>query len=121
MDRVPHFTARTLTGDPVSYASLWQHRQLVLVTLPSGRGEGERYAREVREAFADATDDIALVLTRDEVPGIPAPGAVIADRWGEIIHAVRADSVERLPPAQELRDWAEHVRQRCPECEGEWR
>ena len=31
-------------------------------------------------------DQNACVVTRDTVPGLPAPAALVADRWGEIVY-----------------------------------
>lgn len=122
MTEVPHFTITDITGETVDYSRIWQHRQLVLVVLPrSASTDAADYAMRLREALADSSPHTAVVITNDDITGIAAPAVVIADRWGEIIHSVRTERVADLPGADELRDWIEHVRMRCPECEGEWR
>jgi hypothetical protein len=117
-DQVPHFDVNTLAGDVFSYSTIWQRKNLVLVSLDADIEDDypstlTARARDFEERHA------ACVLTRDRVPGLPAPGAVVADRWGEIVHVFAAASGGELPPASELLDWLEHVEQRCPECEGE--
>jgi hypothetical protein len=46
--------------------------------------------------------DTACVITRDEVPGAPRPGVVIADRRREIHLVQDARPVEELPSVVEL-------------------
>jgi hypothetical protein len=122
-DRVPHFTVATLDGGRASYSDLWQRENLLLVLLPdrpSGRESacvGDLRARDAEWASFDA----ACVLTRDDVPGAPRPGVVIADRWGEIHLVQGARLVEQLPPAEELVEWLRYIAHKCPECEGEAR
>jgi hypothetical protein len=53
------------------------------------------------------------------VPGVQAPGALIADRWGEIIHITAVAESAQSPAAEDLLGWLEYVQNRCPECEGE--
>jgi len=61
------------------------------------------------------------VITRDRVPGVPCPSAVVADRWGEVVYVATASDVADLPSAQELVDWVTYLQTQCPECEGEAR
>ena len=117
-DQVPRFEVRNLQGDPFSYATIWQRENLVLVTLP------EDVELSDPSGFASLTRDFAeretvLVITRDRIAGLPTPGAVVADRWGEIVHVAAAPDVNGLPAASELIEWIDYVRIRCPECEGE--
>ena len=60
-------------------------------------------------------------MTRDTVPGLPAPAALVADRWGEIAYVATAPTLDGLPAPSTLFDWLDYVVQRCPECEGEAR
>ena len=120
-DPVPHFVVTDLDGRTVTYTTIWQHAHLVLVSLGNAGTPDERlheYVREIREL---AADDLACVLTRDAVPGLPSPGALVADRWGEIVHVAPAAEVRSLPSAEHLADWIAYLRIRCPECEGETR
>jgi hypothetical protein len=59
------------------------------------------------------------VVTRDTVMGVRTPSVVIADRWGEVLHITEPSSSAGLPPPDELIEWIDYIRQRCPECEGE--
>jgi hypothetical protein len=118
-EQVPHFEVNTLAGDVFSYSTIWQRMNLVLVTLPGAGGEGD-YPSTLAARGRDFDEhNAACVMTRDRVPGVPTPGAVVADRWGEIVQVFAATHAGDLPPASELLDWLEYVEQRCPECEGE--
>jgi hypothetical protein len=58
-DLVPHFTVKTLRGDELSYATIWQRRNLVLVALPVTDSEASRrYASELiaRRAELEAAE-----------------------------------------------------------------
>jgi hypothetical protein len=65
--------------------------------------------------------DAECVMTRDVIVGLNTPSAVIADRWGEIVHIAESSTSAGLPAPQEIIDWLEYLGQRCPECEGEAR
>ena len=120
-DAVPHFQVRAVDGRLTRYVSIWQHRNLALVVLPETAGEGE-YADALTARAADFESlNTALVVTRDHLPGIPAPAAIVADKWGEIVHVVAAERVADLPSAEDLLAWLDYVEMRCPECEGEAR
>jgi len=118
---VPHFEVTDVHGVPVTYGSLWQRRNLVLVTLPAGESEA---ATQYVIALTSRTEeldrhDAECVVTRDAVDGLPPPGALVADRWGEIVLVATAPDTAALPPAEELLDWLQYLQSRCPECEGE--
>jgi hypothetical protein len=118
-DQVPHFEVRTLEGDVFSYSTIWQHKNLVLVTLREATGDGS-YPSDLNarhEAFHDL--ESACVMTRDRVAGVPAPAALVADRWGEVVYIAAAAHVGELPAPSELLEWLDYVERRCPECEGE--
>ena len=115
-DQVPHFTVTTVDGQAFSYSAIWQSQNLVLLVLPSSA----HHARETFEELRSIeTSDTRCVVTTDAVTGLDAPAALVADKWGEIAHIVQAP--DTLPTRDDLAEWVEHVRQRCPECEGEAR
>jgi hypothetical protein len=120
-DAVPHFVVRGYDGSVVHYSSIWQHRNLVLVTLP-GTDDADRYVTALT-ARAPAFDEqeSTCVLTQEPIRGLPAPGLLVADRWGEIVHIVTAQTVAGLPSLDQLLQWLEAIEYRCPECEGEAR
>jgi hypothetical protein len=120
-DSVPHFDLRTLDGEELSYSTIWQRRNLVLITLPASDSEPARtYASELTSRRPEFRRyDADCVITRDNIPGIPTPGALIADRWGEIACIAATKDVAELPPVQELLEWASYVQLQCPECQGE--
>ena len=119
-DQLPHFTVTALDRQPVNYSTIWQRKILVLVSLPP---EGSMPLVDVSEFVAEmrgaSQPDTECVITRDRVDGVPCPGAVVADRWGEVVHVASSAHPGELPDAQDLIEWVEHVRNRCPECEGE--
>jgi hypothetical protein len=121
-DRVPHFQVTTTAGEVFDYSSIWQHRNLVLVVLPENAPAAASAALEeaIHSAAFDRNQN-AWVITRGTVPGLQAPAALVADRWGEIVYAAGALTLDELPPPSSLFEWLDYVEQRCPECEGEAR
>lgn len=120
-DPVPHFSVTTVHGQPARYSTIWQHRNLVLITLPAADSETARaYVTGLEQALpALAELDTACVITREMISGAPSPGAIVADRWGEVVYAAGGAEVADLPPVSELVEWAAWLQHRCPECEGE--
>ena len=118
---IPHFDVTNLQGQPVAYSAIWQHRNLVLIALPASDADGtsDYVSQLTTHGLLSTGDDTAWVMTRDPVPGVAAPGVVVADRWGEIVHIASGATASDLPPAHELVEWVEYMRHRCPECEGE--
>ena len=121
-DLLPHFTATDLYGGRIDYSSIWQRKNLVLVMLPDAGSSSRSYAEQLMALARDAKkDDTAWLVTRDRIAGMPNPGAVIADRWGELVHITEAPDVAHLPAPDDLVEWVTYVQHRCPECEGETR
>lgn len=120
-DLIPHFEVTTLDGDRINYATVWQRRNLVLVTLPTADSDASRkYVSELSDRISQfRAQNTTCVMTREPVPGVPHPGALVADKWGEVMFVRAASEVADLPPAEELSDWIKYVETRCPECEGE--
>jgi hypothetical protein len=80
-DQVPHFEVRTSGGELFRYASIWQHKNLLLVALPGDAPAGARDTLEQAtpgDAFQQR--ESVCVVTRDGVPGLHAPAALVADR-----------------------------------------
>ena len=119
-DLIPHFEVTTVGGERIAYATMWQRRNLVLVTLSDPDSDASRnYVSELcNRIWQFRAQNTELVMTPEQVPGIPHPGAVVADKWGEIID-VRAAAAAGLPSAEDLLEWINYVETRCPECEGE--
>ena len=117
-DALPFFDVVTVDGTRVAYEQFWQQRNVVLVSLSS---EATVYERQLvtaligRRAEFDALEAVCVVM-RDAVAGVPQPGVVIADRWGEVQSVASG-----LPEPQDLLDTLEYLQQKCPECEGESR
>ena len=120
-DSVPHFEVKTLQGGLISYSTIWQRRNLVVVALPaSGSGFEERYVAQLTAKLPEFRAAKAeCVITRDPVPGIHIAGVIVADQWGEIAHVASASRADDLPSVEELLEWLEYLERRCPECEGE--
>lgn len=121
-DRVPHFEVRDLNVQLISYATIWQRRNLLLLVLPETDSDLiGRYVAGLTSIAETAGARTTGVITRDTVAGLPAAAALVADQWGEIVF-VRADvGVAELPSPGELTDWISYVEMKCPECEGETR
>jgi hypothetical protein len=120
-DQIPHFVVTDIDGRTVAYAAISQHAHLLLVSLGNAAAPDDRLLGYVDEIRALAAGDLACVVTRDAVPGLPSPGAIVADRWGEIVHVASAADVWSLPSAVDLAEWVAYIRIQCPECEGEAR
>jgi peroxiredoxin len=122
-DSIPHFDVKTNEDRRISYRTIWQRRNLVLISLPDRTCAGcEAYIAHLTvqiAAFAGLNSE--CVITRSRVPGIPSPSVIVADKWGEIVYVATASDVADLPAAQELVDWVNYLQTQCPECEGEAR
>ncbi len=112
-DAVPHFTVSTLSGTTVRYTDIWQRRFLVLLSLPYQDESTRAYAARVERLCAGADVPTACVSTTDVIPDIPQPGAVVADRFGEIAFIGGAASVEALPSAEALMEWLGYIAIKC--------
>ena len=119
---VPHFAVTTVGGKPVRYVDVWQHQRVVLVLLPATPSEEEaEYMARLREHEEGlATHTAAIIITRDEIEGLPPPGVVIADQWGEIVFTATGE-FRVLPDGTAIAEWLRYLDHRCPECEGEAR
>ena len=120
-ESMPHFEVTRIDGTPVRYDSIWQRRNLLLVVLPNGEKDGsEEYVARLTDRSGDiSAQDAEWVITRDSIPDVPAPGVVIADRWGEVQFVAGSARVAGLPSPDDLLDWLAYVQVKCPECEGE--
>lgn len=121
---LPHFEVADVAGTYVEYRAIWQRANILLVCLAGADAWPAEQYRAAIEQHRDAVaaTDTRLLVTRDAIPGLPAPSVVIGDRWGEVHHLATADSsLVALPPPAELLEWLHYVQMRCPECEGEWR
>jgi hypothetical protein len=118
-DQIPHFSVRDSTGATIDYGVIWQRKHLVLVSLPpdghadTETGPARAYAERLGTACADLSHaGIVYVVTHDPVPGVPSPGAVVADRWGEVVFVSPAG--QSAPPSpNDLAEWARMTAMRC--------
>ena len=124
-DGMPHFEVTTIDGQRVRYGDLWQHCNLVFVSVDSTDDPYGRALTQHAGDFADA--ETALVVSTEPITGVPTPGVVVADQWGEIAYVFDAhhpDEARRfdrrgttpMPSGRELLDWIHFVRMKCPEC-----
>ena len=95
----------------------------MLVVLPAEESEAARtYISQIAARKSEFTArDAECVVTTDRVPGVEGPTVVVADKWGEIVHAAATSHVDELTSPQELVDWVDYLDSQCPECEGEAR
>jgi peroxiredoxin len=121
-DAVPHFEVRTAEGAPFSYSSIWQRKNLLLVTLPTLDSDSTAYMSNLIARLRDLTDqDLECVVTRELIPGVGGSAVVVADRWGEVVYSVAKSDVANLPAPPKLVEWVTYLNNECPECEGEAR
>lgn len=122
-DLVPHFTVTSFSGESFDYSDIWQRKNLVLVSLPQTESAAiTRFVDQLTARMSDLTgDDSACVITQTSVSGVPSPGIVVADRWGEIHHLAGGKTVDDLPGPDDVIEWLRYVQRQCPECEGEAR
>ena len=118
---VPHVDLITAAGDRVRYADLWQRRALLLITVrdPADAGAFEEALGD-RDGEIDALGAKAVV-SATTLEGLPHPGILVADRWGEICHVSPRPESCTTTFVDELMSWLQFVQARCPECEGEAR
>ena len=92
-DQVPHFAVATAEGEVIRYSTLWQTRNLVLVTVPPGAHE--RYVSALHDHAEQFLDlETACIVTATRIAGVPTPGVIVADRWGEIVHIAASATVD---------------------------
>ena len=122
-DLLPMFTVtNAVDGALVRYHDVWQRKNLLLVMAPENDPTAAGYSTALVEASATvAVENTTLVVTSDTIPGIPSPGVVVADRWGEIYYVKGAGRTADLPTPHELTEWLRYVENECPECQGEAR
>jgi hypothetical protein len=120
---MPMFTARSSAdGTLVRYDDIWQRKNLLLVSLPEDDPAAAEYAASFGLLEPElAAYDAVLLVTMTRIEGVPSPGVVVADRWGEVYYVQEADRVPALPSPHVLADWLRFVRNECPECQGETR
>ena len=120
-DTVPDFDVRAVDGSQARYDTLWQRRNLLLVALPDVTSEtNAAYLAALSARMPELTaHETACIISSDPIPGVPSPGVLIADRWGEIHHVADGASTADLPDAVALIEWLRYVQYQCPECQGE--
>ena len=117
---VPQFDVTALDGRHMRYDEIWQRRNLILVIVkPQEREAATRYASQL-EARLDEIEheDTTVVVTTDPISGLSAPVALVADRWGEILHLETASTGQDspIPDIEELSSWVHFAEIQCPEC-----
>src|SRR5688500_4006353 len=82
-DAVPHFVLQAHDGTVVDYvATIWQRRSLVFVAVTSTKRD-EPYVDELAHRTGSFNEhESSVVITQDRIRGLPAPGLLVADRWG---------------------------------------
>ena len=122
-DLLPMFSVTSRNGGTrIDYHDVWQKKNLVLVTVPEDDATAEAYAMSLVALEPDmAYQDARVIVTATRIEGIPSPGVVVADRWGEVYYVQAANRAAELPGSDELMEWVRYVRNECPECQGETR
>ena len=122
-DLLPMFSViNAVDGALVRYQDVWQRRNLLLVIAPENDPTAAGYTKAFLEAAPTLpANDTTVVVTSSTIPGIPSPGVVVADRWGEIYYVKSAGRAADLPTPDDLAEWLRYVQNECPECQGEAR
>jgi hypothetical protein len=121
-DLMPMFSASSADGTVIRYSDIWQRKNLLLVSLVNDDATAAAYVKSLSVLEPNlAAHDTALIVTMTRIEGIPAPGIVVSDRWGEIYYVQAADRASGLLAPDELMEWLRYVRNECPECQGETR
>jgi len=119
-DQLPMFTASIGDGTLVDYEDIWQRKNLLLVSLPIDDPTAAAYATAMSLIEPRVPEyDSAAIITTTQIEGMPSPGVVVADRWGEVYYVQAADRASELPAPDELLEWLRFVQIQCPECQGE--
>ena len=119
-DLMPMFTASSRDGATVDYRDIWQRKNLLLVSLRPDDPTAAAYATSLSLVEPRLAEyDSAVIVTTTHIDGVPSPGVVVADRWGEVYYIQAADRASQLPVPDELLDWLRYVQIQCPECQGE--
>ena len=121
-DLVPHFSLRCPDGSRWEYnATAWQRENLLLLSLSAEPDVTDAiYVDRLLKHIADLRRlETTWVITREAIDGIPQPGVVIADRWGEIYLVAAASTSSGLPSADEVLECLQSIEHECPECQGE--
>ena len=106
----------------MTYSTIWKRKNLVLVTLTRAALDppSRAYVSQLNILWQElSSQQSECVVTQDSLPGLPGPGALVADRWGEIVVVAAGSDVADLPTPEDLLDWIRYVENQCPECEGE--
>ena len=118
-DHVPHVSFRTIDAGTINYADLWQHRNLIVVSIPAEPAFTD-YAARLEQALRQRLPaDTSLVISHDALPDLPAPAILVADKWGEIHYAHAASTLAEMLDSEAVLEWLTYVRVQCPECQGE--
>ena len=121
-DLLPHLQLPCPDGSVWDYgATTWQRNNLLLLSLPSQTDVADvMYVDQLlKHAAVWMRSETTCVLTREPIDGMPTPGLLIADRWGEIYVVADAPQVCELPGAAEVAEWLRFLEHQCPECQGE--
>lgn len=118
-DLIPRFEGAASDGRPIEYDRVWQQRNVVLFALPAGRdAAASRYLTALERGLTELKPaDTSLVVSNSPIAGLPPNTLAIADRWGEIAHIERlASDCSSWPSIDDILEWVEFVRMKCPEC-----
>jgi hypothetical protein len=118
-DLLTRFEGATVDGRELRYEQLWQHRNvmLFLVSAELARGASSRLAALEGRLSELKPPDTSLVISDHPIDGVPMNSVVIADRWAEVVYIAQlASDPGRWPSIDDLVEWVEFIRMKCPEC-----
>lgn len=122
-DSVPFFEITDTAAAAFRYRDLWQRKNLLLLTVPDHSPPFATLIARLQARMPELTaHDTAVVITSETVPGVPMPGLLVADQWGEIYHVASIDADDpREADPDGLLEWLRFVQYQCPECQAEAR
>jgi hypothetical protein len=121
-DQVPFFEITTTDGRNLRYRDLWQQKNLLLVVMPDRSSASVAYLSRLNARMSELTvHDTVVAITSALIDGVPSPGVLIADRWGEIYYVAPTVDAPQMPEPDALIEWLRFVQYQCPECQGEAR
>jgi hypothetical protein len=118
-DLITHFESTTLDGRGVPYDQLWQHRNVVLFVLSSDLiAAASPYLSALEGRLAELKPaDTSLVVSANVVADLPQRSVAISDRWGEVVYVEQLTADQKQwPGLDDILEWVEFIRIKCPEC-----
>lgn len=114
---MPHFSVYSTDGALIAYRDIWQRRNLLLISVPASsefRDVPQGYVSGLAARARDlALYETTVIVTHDALDGLPSPGVLIADRWGEVYFVYAPGGVTGMPAVDDLVDCVKVIAYKC--------